>query len=478
MNASVLIGREKEIAILQHLLTTGESELVSVIGRRRVGKTFLIQAVYQDKIAFEITGMQRASMKEQLENFAISLQLHTRSVLPAHPPKTWMEAFRLLILHLESRASQGKQVVFFDEMPWLSTRKSGFLNAFGFFWNSWAVKNNVVVVICGSAASWMIQKVVHNKGGLYNRITKRIHLSPFTLRETELYLQSRGLNLNRYQLTELYMAMGGIAHYLKEVQPGESVAQAIDRICFEQGGALNSEFDQLYPALFDSPENHMSVVRALASRRSGLTRPEIMEITGIPNGGGLTKTLEELVHSGFIAEYVPFGKQKRETVYRLTDEYSLFFLKFIEPMRREGAGVWQSFQQKPSFRAWSGYAFESICLKHLSSLKQALGIAGIYSSSSAFYHKGTTGMEGCQIDLLLDRDDQVINLCEIKWSVSEFILTREYAEDLRKKVALFRHYTGTKKQVYLTFISTWGLLPNNHSRGLIDKELRLDDLFH
>jgi uncharacterized protein len=324
----------------------------------------------------------------------------------------------------------------------------------------------------------MIQKVVHNKGGLYNRITKRIHLSPFTLRETELYLQSRGLNLNRYQLTELYMAMGGIAHYLKEVQPGESVAQAIDRICFEQGGALHSEFDQLYPALFDSPENHMSVVRALASRRSGLTRPEIMEITGIPNGGGLTKTLEELDHSGFIAEYVPFGKQKRETVYRLTDEYSLFFLKFIEPMRREGAGVWQSFQQKPSFRAWSGYAFESICLKHLSSLKQALGIAGIYSSSSAFYHKGTTGMEGCQINLLLDRDDQVINLCEIKWSVSEFIITREYAEDLRKKVALFRHYTGTKKQVYLIFISTWGLLPNNHSRGLIDKELRLDDLFH
>jgi uncharacterized protein len=477
MQQSMLIGREKEVATLRALLVTGEAELVSVIGRRRVGKTFLVQSVYAGRIAFEITGIQNASNKEQLENFSIALNLYSKSPLPVQSPKSWLEAFRLLILFLESTASPEKRVVFFDEMPWLATHRSGFLNAFGFFWNSWAVKNNIVVVICGSAASWMIQKVVHNKGGLYNRITKRIQLRPFSLYETELYLQKKGLNLNRYQITELYMAMGGIAHYLKEIQNGESVAQNIDRICFDPGGPLYDEFGQLYPSLFDHSENHIAVVRALSAKWSGLSRAEIIDLTGISNGGGLSKTLEELQHSGFIAEYLPFGRVKRESLYRLTDEYSLFYLKFIETMRREGAGVWKTFQQKPGYRAWSGYAFESICLKHLPEIKKALGISGIYSSSSAFYHKGADGMDGFQIDLLVDRDDRVINLCEIKWASAEFIITKSYSAELRKKIALFKHYSKTKKQVFLTFISTYGILPNEHSLGLVDKELRLDDLF-
>jgi hypothetical protein len=477
MQKTIMTGREKEVATLQALLTTGEAELVSVIGRRRVGKTFLVESVYAGRIAFEVTGIQNASNQEQLENFSIALNLYSKSPLPVQSPKSWLEAFRQLILFLENTAGTEKRVVFFDEMPWLAAPRSGFLNAFGFFWNSWAVKNNVVVVICGSAASWMIQKVVHNKGGLYNRITKRIHLQPFSLYETELYLQKKGLNLNRYQIVELYMAMGGIAHYLKEIQKGESVAQNIDRICFSPGGPLYDEFGQLYPSLFDHSENHIAVVRALSAKWSGLSRGDIIKSTGISNGGGLTKTLEELQHSGFIAEYLPFGRVKRETLYRLTDEYSLFYLKFIETLRKEGTGVWNAFQQKPIYRAWSGYAFESICLKHLPEIKKALGISGVFSNSSAFYHKGADGMDGCQIDLLIDRDDRVINLCEIKWATSEFILTKSYAAELRKKVALFKHYSKTKKQVFLTFISTYGVLPNEHSLGVVDKELRLDDLF-
>jgi hypothetical protein len=297
------------------------------------------------------------------------------------------------------------------------------------------------------------------------------------LYETELYLQKRGLNLNRFQIVEVYMAMGGIASYLKEIQKGESVAQNIDRICFDSGGPLYDEFTQLYPSLFDNSENHIAVVRALSAKWSGLSRTEIISMTGLSNGGGLTKTLEELQQSGFIAEYLPFDRIKREALYRLTDEYSLFYLKFIETLRREGSGVWSSSQQTATYRAWSGYAFESICLKHLSEIKQALGISGVFSTSSAFYHKGADGMTGCQIDLLIDRSDRVINLCEIKWATAEFILTKSYADDLRKKVALFQHYSKTKKQVFLTFISTYGLLSNEHSMGLVDKELQLDDLF-
>ncbi len=448
-----------------------------MIGRRRVGKTFLVQTVYAQHVVFEIAGGQHASNREQLQQLSIALNLFAKPSLPIPIPQNWLEAFHLLILYLEKLPAGPKPVIFFDELPWLASKKSGFLNASSFFWNSWAVKNQVVVVICGSAASWMIQKVVQNKGGLYNRITKRIHLQAFTLRETAFYLQQRGMNLNRSQVTLLYMAMGGIPHYLKEIQKGESVAQSIDRICFEQDGILRDEFKQLYTSLFDQAESHIAVVRALSTKWSGLTRAELIQQTGISNGGGLTKILEELSYSGFINEYSPFGRIKRERVYRLTDEYSLFYLKFIASLEKEGTGIWQSFEKTPAYHAWSGYAFESICLKHLASIKKALGILGVFSTSSSFYHKGAEGMAGCQIDLLIDRDDQIINLCEIKWTSTDFIITKSYAAELRQKMALFKHYSATKKQVYLTLISTYGVVKNENSTGLVDNELRLDHLF-
>jgi hypothetical protein len=273
------------------------------------------------------------------------------------------------------------------------------------------------------------------------------------------------------------MVLGGIPQYLKEVEKGESVAQSIDRICFAKGGALYDEFEQLFPSLFEHAASHIAVVRALASKWSGLNRLELSKLSGISNGGGFSKILEELEHSGFIAEYLPYGRMKRESLYRLTDEYSLFYLKFIETWKKEGAGIWKSFQASPAYHAWSGYAFESICLKHVPGIKKALGIAGVFATTSAFYRKGSEGMEGCQIDLLVDRDDKVINLCEIKWTSSEYIISKAYATELRKKMALFMHYSKTKKQVFLTFISTYGVLENEHSRGVVDRELQLEALF-
>ena len=471
-----LIGRENEIETLNSLLISDESELVSVIGRRRVGKTFLIESVYAQQIAFKIMGIQKATTREQLDHFSLALTEQSQSLLPAPRFKSWLEAFSALIIYLKRTATDDKRVIFFDEMPWLETHRSKFLNAFGYFWNSWAVTNNVVVVICGSAASWMIQKVVHNKGDLYNRITKRINLRPFSLHETELYLQSKGFNFNRYQITELYMALGGIPHYLKEIKKGDSVAQNIDRICFNPDGILFDEFEQLYPSLFEYSENHIEVVSTLAIKPSGMTREEIIKNSPLSNGGGLSKTIEELSYSGFITEYQPFDRIKKEKLYRLTDEYSLFYLKFIKKMKQEGANTWQSFEQTPNYRTWSGYAFESICLKHIPEIKKALGISGIFSSTSTFYHKGAEGMAGCQVDLLIDRNDKVINLFEIKWANAEFVITKDYAKELRMKMTLFKHYSKTKKQVFFSFMSTYGVV-KNENWGMIDKELTLDILF-
>ena len=472
-----LIGRKEEKKILERALNSPEAEMVAVIGRRRVGKTFLVQNVYKKRIVFEITGLQNNPLANQLRVFQDQLTEFSKSSLPIQQPKDWLEAFQLLKTYLKSQMGEEKKVVFFDELPWLATHKSGFLSAFGYFWNTWAVRQNIVVVICGSAASWMIKKVVNSTGGLHNRITKRIYLYPFTLAETEAYLKSRHHDFTRYQILQLYMAMGGIPHYLKEIEIGKSAIQNIDYLCFSKNGMLNDEFLRLYPSLFTKASNHFAIVRTLATKKQGLTRQQIAKISQLSNGGGLTKVIEELLHSGFISVYQAFGKKKREKRYRLSDEYSLFYLQFIENNTSEGKEIWQHLSQTQAFKAWSGYAFEGICLKHLPQIKKALSIAGIYSTTSSFYKKGNATEEGLQIDLLIDRNDQVINLFEIKFYTEVFSLSKAYDKRLRQKRQIFRELSQTNKQLSWVFITTYGLKPNSYSLDLAANSLTMNDLF-
>jgi hypothetical protein len=370
-----------------------------------------------------------------------------------------------------------KAVVFFDEFPWLSSHKSGFLPAFEYFWNQWASQQtNLVVAICGSAATWMIKKVVNSRGGLHNRLTRKIRLLPFTLNETELYLKSNGVHIDRYQILTIYMAMGGVPHYLKEIKKGESATQCIDRLYFTKDGLLATEFSNLYKSLFENAEKHVSVVRALAEKPSGLTRNQIIAACGLHSGGSTTTLLEELVESGFIAPYLPFQKNANESIYKLSDEYTLFFLRFVENSRSTGSGTWMKKSATPSWRSWSGYAFEGICLKHTHNIKQALGIAGVYTEVSAWRHAPKAG-RGAQIDLLLDRNDVVISICEIKFSTAEFVIDKAYASELREKLNIFRMESRTKKTLFLVMVTTYGLRNNIYSTGLVQNEVKMDDLF-
>ncbi len=471
------IGREKEQAVLHTALQSDESEMIAVIGRRRVGKTFLIRSVFEQHIRFELTGQQNATVKRQLNNFAFQMGEFFGENALDKMPDDWQEAFQQLIIALRKGETKEKIVLFFDEIPWLSMRKSGFLEGLDFFWNSWAVKKNIVVVICGSAASWMIRKVVYHKGGLHNRITKQIHLQPFDLYETELFLKSKNVQLDRYQILQVYMAMGGIPHYLKELENGKSAVQNIERLCFLSTGLLADEFQKLYPALFEKPDNHIAIITALAQKWKGLTRQEIIEDTKMSDGGGLTRCLEELVSSGFVSEYVAFSNRKKDIYYRLTDEYSLFYLKFIQNRKKQAADTWQHFSQTPQYTAWAGYAFESICLKHTAQIKKALGIAGIYTETSGFYHRGTANEKGLQIDLLLDRRDNVIDLFELKFYNEPLRLDKSDALALREKMGNFKHLTQTRKQLFLSFLTTFGLETNENSIGLVNHSLTMDILF-
>lgn len=474
-----LIGRVKEQEVLQDALRSAEAEFVAVIGRRRVGKTFLIKTAYKNDLLFEITGLQNAPAEKQLEHFNFTLAQFAQSDIPIARAASWLDAFHLLTLVLKKKMAgqPGKKVVFFDELPWLAKNDPGFLTGLEYFWNSWAVNQPLVIVICGSAASWMIQHVVNNTGGLYNRLTRRVYLKPFTLAETQKYLQSRQFHFSRYEITELYMSMGGIPHYLKEVKGNKSATQNIDDICFSSTGLLRDEFRLMFSSLFENAEKHTAIIRALATSHQGLTRQAIVQLAKIPENGHTTRVLEELEQSGFISAYHPFGKVKKDMLYRLTDEYSLFYLQFIENKIHEGGGTWQHLSQTQEYKTWSGYAFESICLKHIPQIKKALGISGVYSLSSTFYKKGSSGQKGVQIDLLLDRNDKVINVFEIKFSNREMSLTGEQADALRRKLWAFAEATKTRKRLMLTLITTFGLQHNQHSLGLVEAALTLDDLF-
>lgn len=473
-----LLGRKEEQKILRKALVSDEAEMISIIGRRRVGKTYLIRTIYKDNIVFEISGLQNATGTEQLRNFANQLKKYSGSKLNIATPKDWLDAFFLLIDFLEQVDQKTqKPVVFLDEVPWLATHKSGFLKGLSYFWNSWAVQQNIVVVICGSAASWMIQKVLRNKGGLHNRVTKRIRLHPFTLAETETYLAAKGIRFERYQLLQIYMVMGGIPHYLKELEGGKSAAQNIDKICFGESGLLRDEFLSLYPALFQHANYHTALIRALADRPNGLTRGDLIRSAQLTDSGRITKVLDELSESGFITAYPAFGKKKKDKLFRLTDEYSLFYLKFIEENLQEKEGVWSALNQTQTYKTWCGYAFENICLKHITQIKKGLEIGGIYARSSSFFKKRDRDSPGIQIDLLIDRNDQTINLVEIKFYQGTFSITKEYAQKLRERIQVFRETTKTKKQIFLTFISVFGIKPNINSIGLVDNSLEAEVFF-
>jgi len=467
-----LIGRKHEVSILLNALASNRPELIAVYGRRRVGKTFLIRNVYKNDIVLEFSGIHNGSLKQQLYNFHLTLSARNSSF---KKPSNWIEAFNQLGQYNDSLISNKKKVIFIDEFPWFDTRKSSFLSAFDNFWNSYATKrDNLVVVICGSAASYMIKNIIKSKGGLHNRLTNKIQLLPFNLYETEQLLKKNKVNLTRYDILQIYMALGGVPQYLENILPGESVAQALDRLCFTKDGFLRDEFNNIFASLFDQCENHEAIIKTLASVRKGLTRNEILAKSKINSGGTLTKTLLELEESGFIEKYLPY-KGIKDSLYRLTDEYSMFYVKYIENTKPSENGIWTKIFGQQTYKIWSGFTFETICIKHVEQIKEGMKISGIHSVSGSWIEKNTPN--SAQIDLLIDRDDNVINICEMKFYNTEYAIDAKYAKEIAKKVTAFSSTTKTKKSVFVTFITSYGLITNQYSNQLVQNELTLEHLF-
>ena len=469
-----IVGRIEEKQQFNELFQSKRSEFVTVYGRRRVGKTFLIREYYKQHITFHLTGLANATLPQQLLNFHTCMC--TSFAKYKEPiPTSWFEAFQQLIKRIEKN-KQKKQVIFLDELPWLDTPKSYFISALEHFWNSFAVaRKDILLIVCGSTASWMIHKLINNKGGLHNRITHRMKIYPFTLKECDAYFKYKKISFNRYQIIELYSVMGGIPYYLDAIKKGKSAAQNIDAICFSEQGILKDEFTNLYASLFKHAENYEAIVKTLSKKSKGLTRDEIIRAAKIQNGGGTTKILRDLEESGFIRKYRPFGKQYRESLYQLVDFYTLFYFNFIQAKKNTSTNFWINTLNSSLHKSWSGYAFEQVCLLHINQIKSALGISGIITSEASW--RSHQKADGAQIDLVIDRNDQVINLCEMKFSATEFIITKDYAKKLRNKIGLFSTETQTKKAINLAMITTYGVKENQYSQGLIQNNITMDCFF-
>jgi uncharacterized protein len=469
-----VIGRDFEKNKLAEIVASESPAFVAVYGRRRVGKTFLIKEFFNNQFAFYATGLANSDTKTQLNNFTIFLNKSFEKNYKT--PKNWLQAFDLLRTELEK--IEGTKVVFIDELPWFDTKKSDFLTGLEFFWNSWgSAQPGLKLIVCGSAASWMIHALIRNTGGLYGRVTHRIKIEPFTLFETELFLKSKDIYIDRYQILNLYMMMGGIPYYFEQVKKGLSSAQNIEKIGFEETGLLKSEFKFIFSSLFNNSDKHEELLRKIFELGTRATRENLVKHFKIISNGDLTLKLNELEESGFLKSYTPFGVNKTKRIYVISDYYTLFYLKFIENAANYEVGNWINRINDPSVFAWSGLAFEQICWDHVRNIKKAMGIEGVYSETSTWFKTGDKNTAGAQIDLIFDRKDRVINLFEIKYSISPFEITKEYDLKLRQKITVFKDSSKTKKSIFLTMMTTFGLVKNEYARSIVHNDLTMDCLF-
>lgn len=478
---ATIVGRKREQHELRRKYESDEAELLVVYGRRRVGKTFLINNTFaKEGFAFKVTGLHKKGKRMQLRNFVDALREYSNDN-SWKEPNDWMEAFEQLRTYLKQSKTGEKRILFIDEMPWMDTRGSQFLSAFERFWNNWgAAESDLMLIVCGSATNWIINKLFKNKGGLYNRSDCRMYLNPFTLQETEQYLIKQGFELEQYDIAQIYMIMGGIPFYLKQLDPALTLSGNIDECFFREKGKLWDEYDRLFETLFERSDMYTHIIEALGTKQIGLTREELLRLTGLPDNGVTSKAIKDLINCGYLRTYRYWGRKTKTQTYQLADFYLLFYLRFVRANYGQDQHYWSHVQENGAFRAWQGYAFEQLCMNHLQQVKNALGIGAVRTTQSSWHIESRDlndpELHGAQIDLLIDRSDRFISLCEMKFANAEYVITQDYSMNLRNKMEAFKQASQTRKTVVMTMISTFGVKRNAHS-GMIKQQVVLDDLF-
>jgi len=480
----LIIARKEEQRVLQSLKNENTAQFLAVYGRRRVGKTFLIREFFEDSFSFKHTALSPLELKDinpdalykaQLAEFKKSLVRYGHN--NDNPIADWFEAFDRLRELIESKRTRERAIVFIDEMPWLDTPRAGFISALEHFWNDYGSgKHNLLLIVCGSSTTWMLDKLIHNQGGLYGRTTKEMHIHPFTLSECEEYYKSRGIMMDRYDILQSYMILGGVAYYMSYMEKGRSLAQNIDSLFFCQGGRLEDEYNILFTSLFGENDKYQKIVEFLSKNRYGATQDEIANAVGMSRGGTLSKMIKALVKSDLVISYYDFKGSNKEAYYKLTDLFCLFYLNFVRKHPTTNQTFWQDNQNSPKLNAWRGLAFEDVCFVHQNEIRHALGIGGVHTEIYPWRNESTTAGKGAQIDMIIDRADRVMNVCEMKFTIGEFTIDKNYAAALRNKIATVMELTRGRRNPQMTLITTYGLKDNQYSNR-IQRIVTMNDLF-
>ena len=471
----MILGREKELDILKEAALDDRSRFIAVYGRRRIGKTFLIREAFGYRFTFQHAGLSDGGIREQI--FAFESSIKDAGGTFSDKAKNWLEAFEDL-KELIRLSREERKIIFIDELSWMDTQNSDLIVALENFWNGWAsARKDIVLIVSASATSWMINKVIHNKGGLYNRLTDRIGLGSFTLAECEKYVKACKLSLNRDQILQYYMIFGGVPYYWTFLRKGLSIPQNVDRILFDKEAPLKDEFEHLYSSIFRYPETYIRIIKTLGCKKVGMTREELISASGIPNSGNLSKKLEELESCGFIRKYTSYGKKSKAAVYQLIDHFTLFYYQFMEKGVTD-PNFWSGQINTSKINSWQGLAYERVVLRHIFQIKKKLGISGIHSEEFSWYSAPDKdkGLPGTQIDLLIARKDRVINLCEAKYSSSEYMVTKKDDENMRRKIAVFAQVTGTRDAIFPILITNVGVIDNSYVMNF-QSVIISDDLF-
>jgi len=478
MKIEGLIGRENELQIMEQMMLREEAQLIAVYGRRRVGKTYLVKRFFNEHYDFSFVGNYKTSTSIQLKLFQEALEQY--SAVKVRKLKTWYEAFNALKAYLMALQKE-RIVIFLDELPWMDQPKSNFLSAFSFFWNNWACSvKGMKLVTCGSATTWMLDKFVGDRGGFYGRNNRAIYLAPFTLYETEQFLKMRGFAWSRIKITEAYMVFGGIPYYLDMLDATQPLENNIDSLFFKHGTQLRGEYFFLFRTLFNEAPLYHRVVEKLAESESGMTQAELKEQLKLTDGGTLTTCLSNLQKCDFIRMYAGYKKKEREMMYQLTDLFTLFHLHFVRKDNGQDEHFWTN-QSDHSRENWEGHAFEMVCLHHLPEIKLRLGISGVLTNAYSWTTAARVDSDGSQwkkgqIDLLLQRADGHINVCEMKFCKGEYRITEAYDSRIRERIETFRHHTQTRDTLLCTFVTTFGLVRNEYA-GRVQSQVILEDLF-
>ncbi|RZI45312.1 AAA family ATPase [Candidatus Finniella inopinata] len=483
-----IIGRDAELKILKQILTSNIPEFLAIYGRRRVGKTFLIRSFFEVEkaIFFNATGSKDGTLSEQIRHFTQEIGRVFYHNVELKEEKNWDLTFEKLTAAFNTVPKNKKIVLFLDEFPWMATQNSRLLQTLEYYWNQhWSRDKRIKLIICGSSASWIIEKIVNNKGGLHNRLTRSIYLEPFNLRDSKRFLNFIGVKFNNDQILQIYMVTGGIPYYLSKIEKGLSATQNIENLAFQPKSFLAQEFDNLFSSLYEDYESYVDIIRLIATRRYGIGQEEILQKLGKNMQGKLgLKRLKDLQDSNFIISFMPQFHKRRGIYYKLIDEYTLFYLDWIEPInttlltKGHMKGYWEKQYNSAAWNSWSGYAFESVCYKHLPQISQALNMSPTSVPNTWRYTpKKGSAEQGAQIDLLFDRDDDCITMCEIKYTEKPYAIDKHEAASLNQKIAIFKEKTRTKKQIFLAIISANGIKKSIYSEEMIDGVAVLDDLF-